>query len=198
MPEDREAKGAAAGGVRPVMARHELGEGGEQLLEKLVLGPGGGEAHLGLEGERGERLAGGLGAWPQRADLLDDAGGGSSSGIATGSSSGGSSGTAGSSSGGTSSSSSGSSSSGSSSSGAGADAGGVPCPMMACANTCCRAPGGGGGMMSCVMGACPAGDTQICLTNANCPSGQTCNIGGGRTGTCRAPFVFDAGGRGGG
>jgi hypothetical protein len=39
------------------MPGDQLGEGGQQLLEELVLRPGRGEAHLGLEGERGQLLS---------------------------------------------------------------------------------------------------------------------------------------------
>src|SRR3974390_42289 len=49
MSEEREAEGSPPGRVRPVMAGDQVGEGGDDLLEELVLRPGRGEAHLGLE-----------------------------------------------------------------------------------------------------------------------------------------------------
>ncbi len=55
---------------------------------------------------------------------------------------------------------------------------------------CCTGIGGGGRANSC-QATCPMGSMQVCMANADCPAGQTCNmIGGGMGGgnkICGAP-----------
>src|SRR5690348_13698754 len=72
MTEERDPEGTPAWCVGAVMPADEVREDGEQLLEELVLRAGRREPHLGLEGERGELLSGGVGLRTKRADLLDD------------------------------------------------------------------------------------------------------------------------------
>jgi hypothetical protein len=137
-----------------------------------------------LGGEGGAGSSGGSGG---SSEAGSSSGAQSSSGTTGSSGAASSSGTASSSSGSGAGSGSGSGGSSGSGSGSGSSSGvadsgpmrqPVPCGPAPCTSTCCftPAPREAGPAYSCLMGACPAGTMQVCVSASDCASGETCRL----------------------